>query len=424
MTSRGRRSEWHQANQPVSRWRRWAFEALVTALTVQIALGCRSTAPRPAPTSPETPATTLPAVTQRATLTASLTPSPTLTSPPAPSATWTPGPQATNSSDGDAQGSLTDVSATLRSLQKVDDYPLYTMRYHGAYTRTASLACPDGWATSPTRGPAWACSLFAALGDAEQRVYGRSFDWRYSPALLLFTDPPGGYASVSMVDIAYLVDLDEVDHLMALPLERRRVLLETPFWPFDGMNEAGLAVGMAAVPETEMPHDPHKQTIDSLRVIREMLDHARDVEEAIGLLGSYNVTWDGGPPLHYLIADASGRSVLIEFVAGRTVLIPNPDESPWHLATNHLRSTVRVNSPSGCWRYDAIHRELERTEGRLTATAAMNLLADVAQESTQWSVVYDLSTRRVHATMGRAYERRQTFRLGSNSPRPAEATTD
>ena len=54
--------------------------------------------------------------------------------------------------------------------------------------------------------PPGRCSLFAALGDPENRLFGRNFDWRYSPALLLFTDRPagGGYASVSMVDIAYL----------------------------------------------------------------------------------------------------------------------------------------------------------------------------------------------------------------------------
>jgi len=34
---------------------------------------------------------------------------------------------------------------------------------------------------------AWACSLFAGLGDVEQRLYGRNFDWDHSPAVLLFT---------------------------------------------------------------------------------------------------------------------------------------------------------------------------------------------------------------------------------------------
>ncbi len=92
----------------------------------------------------------------------------------------------------------------------------------------------------------WACSLFAALGSDNQ-VYGRNFDWVDSPALLLFSHPTDGYASVSMVDLAYLDFGDQVDHLVDLPLDRRGPLLDAPALPFDGMNERGLAVGMAAV---------------------------------------------------------------------------------------------------------------------------------------------------------------------------------
>lgn len=41
-----------------------------------------------------------------------------------------------------------------------------------------------------TANASWAGSFFAALGDADHRLLGRNFDWRYSPARLLFTDPP------------------------------------------------------------------------------------------------------------------------------------------------------------------------------------------------------------------------------------------
>ena len=95
-------------------------------------------------------------------------------------------------------------------------------------------------------------------------LFGRNFDWEYSPAVLLFTHPPGGYASVSMVDIAYLgFDEDQVNSLTELTLEERQALLNAPEWPFDGMNEKGLVIGMAAVPPGQMPYDPDKKTIGS-----------------------------------------------------------------------------------------------------------------------------------------------------------------
>ncbi len=86
-------------------------------------------------------------------------------------------------------------------------YPLYTMHYYGAYQQAASSiggqAASTSLARSTARGalaqPAWACTLFAALGDTKNRLYGRNFDWEFSPALLLFTQPPDGYPSVSMV---------------------------------------------------------------------------------------------------------------------------------------------------------------------------------------------------------------------------------
>jgi len=299
-------------------------------------------------------------------------------------------------------GDLTeDEVATLGSLEKIDDYPLYTMRFHGAYDqyRERASALPSG--------QAWACSLFAAMGDAEDMVYGRNFDWEYSPALLLFTDPPDGYASVSMVDIAYLIEKDQAKSLADLPLAEREPLLAAPFWPFDGMNEHGLVVGMAAVPESEMPNDPGKETIGSLAVIREILDHARDVDEAVAIMESYNIAWAGGPPLHYLFADASGHAALVEFHEGEMVVIPN--HAPFHLATNHLR--VSATGDGGCRRYNTLDERLAETTGRLAPQEAVDLLEDVAQEGTQWSIVYGFSSGDVRVAMGCEYDDVHAFHL-------------
>ncbi len=321
---------------------------------------------------------------------------PTLVPPTSiPTAVPTPTPRA--------DGLSHEEAATLSSLEQVDDYPLYTMRYYGAYEQRVS-------STETASLPAWACSLFAALGDADHKLYGRNFDWEYSPALLLFTDPPDGYASVSMVDIAYFgFGGTKSGTVTDLPLSERRALLEAPFWPFDGMNEHGLAVGMAAVPPGQMRPDPNKQTIGSLGVIRKMLDDASNVDEAIAILQSYNIDFEGGPPLHYLIADSSGRSVLVEFYQGEMVVIPN--ETPWYQATNFLRSSVGESAEGVCWRYDKISQRLTEAEGQLTVQDAMNLLAEVSQGSTQWSVVYGMSTGDVNVTMGREYDTLHTFPL-------------
>ena len=307
---------------------------------------------------------------------------------------------------------LSDLQVqTLRSLAQVDDYPLYTMRYQGAYRQAAGeTAGPDG-----VRQGAWACSLFAALGDPEALRLGRNFDWEYSPALLLFTNPPDGYASVSMVDMAYLgFDGERANGAAELPIVERRALLDAPFLPFDGMNEHGLAVGMAAVPSGDMSPDPFKPTIGSLGVIREMLDRARTVDEAMAVLDEYNVDMTGGPPVHYLIADRSGRAVLVEFYRGERVVLPN--RANWHAATNFLRSEAGGTGEGRCARYDRIVERLEAAEGRVSAGQAMDLLAEVSQQTTQWSVVYSLSEGRLAVSMGRRYRDAHDFELAGSTP--------
>ena len=319
--------------------------------------------------------------------------------------------------DGEDINGLSDEEiATLSSLEKVDDHPLYTMHYFGGYDQRLSVDTLQGSVIADLPEPnrtSWACSLFAALGDAENMLFGRNFDWEYSPAVLLFTNPPGGYASVSMVDIAYLgYEETEAGTLIDLPIDERRALLDAPFLPFDGMNEHGLTVGMAAVPPGHMRSNPEKETIDSLMVIRKMLDRARDVDEAVAIMGSYNIDMGGGPPLHYLIADRSGRSVLVEFYQGELVVISN--EVAWHQATNFLRSSSVESAEGICWRYDAIHRWMENNAGQVTLMEAIDLLKEVSQEGTQWSIVYGINAGDIHVVMGQRYQNIHSYQLNSS----------
>lgn len=315
-------------------------------------------------------------------------------------------PAATPPAVPPAVDGLTDDQArTLASLEQADPYPLYTMRYYGAYTRTATADAAAPYSTAP----AWGCSLFAALGDPDNRLYGRNFDWDYSPALLLFTTPPDGYASVSMVDIAYL-DFTGVSAktLLDLPLAERQALLNAPFLPFDGMNARGLAIGMAAVPSGDVRLDPQKETRGSLGIIREMLDHAATVDEAVTILQSYTIDFEGGPPLHYLIADATGHAALVEFYRGEIVVTSTTVD--WHLATNFLRAAVE-STAGECWRYDALNARLTAAQGRLTPPDALSLLRQVAQNGTQWSIVYGISTGEIAVAINRAYDAPYTFHL-------------
>jgi hypothetical protein len=297
---------------------------------------------------------------------------------------------------------------TLNSLRQIDSYPLYTMDYQAMYDNQSVKI--RSYSAHNKNLPSWGCSLFAVFGDSERMWFGRNFDWDFSPGLLLFTHPPGGYASVSMVDLYYLgYGGEQAYGLTDLPLEAQAGLLDAPFIPFDGMNETGLAVGMAAVPPGDMEEDPSKETIDSVMVIRKILDGAANIQEAVDIIKSYNIDMGSGPPLHYLIADRSGKSALVEFSQGEMIVIYNSEA--WQPTTNFLMSEAEENPERQCWRYELISQRLEENKGKLSDQQAMGILKEVAQESTQWSVVYGMTSGEILITMGGDYKKEYKLEL-------------
>ena len=278
---------------------------------------------------------------------------------------------------------------TMASLRRVDDLPLYEMTYVGAYDPTVGTDAPP---PSP-----FGCSLFVAAGDPDRPVFARNFDWDANPALVLRTDPPDGYASLSLVDISYL-------GVGADPAGDRR-LLDAPLLPFDGMNERGLAVGLAADDAATARPVPGKPTVGSVRILRLVLDRAATVDEAIAVFTGHNLDFDGGPPLHYLLADATGASAVIEFVDGE--LRVERGAGGWQALTNVPVVGVPEQRRRADRRYGQIAAALTDAGGVLDVAAAHRLLAAVRQGHTRWSVTYGLRSGEVRlVTATGAGERR------------------
>ncbi|MDJ0954806.1 MAG: linear amide C-N hydrolase [Acidimicrobiia bacterium] len=302
-----------------------------------------------------------------------------------------------------------DEMASLSSLEEVDDYPLYVMHRYAPEPLLAESA--DMAFAAVAHSPGWGCALFAAVADPDSMVFGRNFDWEFSPALLLFNHPEEGYESVAMVDIEYLgYPGGAARDLADKALGDLVGLLDAPRIPFDGMNEAGLVIGMAAVPATPVPFDASRETVDSLGVIRVALDTAATVDEAVEVFRSLNVDFSGQTPLHYLLADATGDAAVLEYRAGE-VWVARSDTG-WLHATNFLLSHDE-EAAGQCDRYDKLDAELASLRGELDLDMALRLLEDVAQSHTQWSIAYGLSTGELRVTMGQAYGTTYDFVLSN-----------
>ena len=280
-----------------------------------------------------------------------------------------------------------DADRTLASLRKVDDLPMYEMRYVGDYDATRG-------AGEPAPATPFGCSLFAAPGP----LFGRNFDWDANPAMVLHTDPPDGYASVSIVDISYLgVGTD--------PTGDRR-LLDAPLLPFDGMNERGLFVGLAADESATAPVDASKPTVGGVRVMRLVLDGAATVDEAVAVFDRYNLDFDGGPALHYLVADRSGAAAVVEYVDGRMNVVRDT-----RVLTNIRLSGASEAQRRTDHRYATAASALSTTGAAMNWEDAMGVLRDVAQGHTRWSAVYDPVAGTVRVVAGQRWNTVHTFEL-------------
>ncbi len=297
---------------------------------------------------------------------------------------------------------------TILSLRRVDGYPLYTMHWQGGYQ-----GLMGGWRwlyprifTGGGGSGGDACAIFAALGEPDHSLLGRGFDWGYSPALLLFINPPGGYASVSMVDLTHLGLAGEPEE--GLSVWQKMRMLAGPLFPLDGMNECGLIVAVATLAGSSDKHEDDKSFIHCLAAVRWILDHCRTVAEALTWLGGVDIGFTPVVGLHLMLADPTGNAAVVEWIDGEPCVIRN--EQPWQAATNFALAKIKDPDEVTCSRYRLILAALEKRQGKLTVAQALDILKQVA-DKTPWSVVYDMDAREMHLVMNRQFDRVYRFDL-------------
>ncbi len=296
---------------------------------------------------------------------------------------------------------------TLATLKQIDDYGMYQMTYFGDYgfdefLKTGAKKDSDIEAFVTKRllkglpinlGVTQAgCTAFVTKNEQGEVIYGRNFDFPYSPSLQLYTNPKDGYASVSTVNLSYAGYSEEkLPHGVSFD---SFLTLAGPFLPFDGMNEKGVAMALLAVPEASLDYDDSKVTLNTSTAIRLVLDKAANVDEAVELLKQYNIYFSGDVECHYLIADATGKSVIVEYYDGKLCVV-EPD-TDYQIASNFI-AYQGINIGEGFTefeRYDKVKQTIIENGNQLSSEQAVDLLAKVGvKDKLQWSVVYNLTTK-------------------------------
>ena len=166
--------------------------------------------------------------------------------------------------------------------------------------------------------------------------------------------------------------------------------------------------------------------LTSTTLLRLILDYADSVEEAVEIAQAYDLHDSAQTSYHYMVADASGRSAILEWVGetdrtdndggARELVVTYHDddayvgriegEADYQWITNFILQPGYYGpeeAPAGQDRYQRIYEELSRTGGVVAdETAAMDILAavgrrtwnnDDANSCTVHSVVYNLTDR-------------------------------
>lgn len=299
---------------------------------------------------------------------------------------------------------------SLASIKKVDDYPMYRMKYYGDYgfdefLKTGARSDEDIETYVVKRllkgvpidlgitGDG--CTAFVTSNPEGDIIFGRNFDFDYAPSLQVFTAPDDGYASVSTVNLTFAGY--SANNLPAGGISANSFLtLAAPYLPFDGMNEKGVCIALLAVPEAQPPQSEDKVTLNTTTAIRLVLDKAASVGEAVDLLRQYNIYFSADVPCHYLIADSTGASVLVEYWDGALQMVV-PDTN-YQIASNFI-AYDGINIGKGFTefeRYDAVKASIDERHGILSEDDAITLLSyigvrDGNMDVLQWSVVYNLT---------------------------------
>ena len=215
------------------------------------------------------------------------------------------------------------------SIEKLED-SLYVMEYKGDYGfdkflaqggaasdsavadyLVSFLSCGFYKIESDVQTGNFGCSTICTRDENGVVLFGRNYDWEECLAIIVHTVPDDGYESVSICCLDFL-GFSEGYAPDGSMMERMQTLAAI-YVPLDGMNEKGLMVAdLMAGDKEQTNQQTEKPDLTTTTAIRLLLDKAATVEEAIALLGRYDMNSSIDSAHHLSIADAGGNSVVVE----------------------------------------------------------------------------------------------------------------
>lgn len=245
-----------------------------------------------------------------------------------------------------------------------------------------------------------ACSaVLMELGD--RPVMARCYDWHIGNALLLINQP--GMAKRAL---AFDNPAEWTSKYGSVTVNQYGREL-----PVDGINQAGLAIAVLWLNETEYPAVDERPSLSSAQWVQYQLDTAATVKEVIESDNAIRINSIVGVKVHFFVSDASGDCAVIEFIEGKMV-VHHGDTLKYRQITNNTAaySQEHIAAFEGFGgdqeipeNHKSIHRyarlaaaaKKAQDDTRVPHLAAFDTIRRVQHRSTRWQIVYDLEAKKM-----------------------------
>ena len=267
-------------------------------------------------------------------------------------------------------------------------------------------------------GGGFACTTFNSFTSTGDHILARNFDYKDAPAIVVWTAPSNGYKSVAVTEANVMLYGEKLGEA-----KNKNRLLLAPYACMDGINEKGLAIAVLEIKAKPTHQSTGKKSIITTVMIRAVLDKCSTVDEAVNLFRQFDMHDSLFCNYHYHIADASGKSIVIEYVNNEMRLIE--PENKIQYVMNFYHSADGDNKKGfGYTRQKWVQEAFEQNGGIMSEQDAMKLLEKCKldykhkrgyQITSLWSAVYNCRRRTMLLSTGMNYHTQFEFNVDYDS---------